>query len=122
MSSQYLSARFEDETRQRRPSRAPVEVTGRDGIWSANEVAKELRSMNEGLWELAVKGEEKKLFELVQLEGVVSSVARTTLLVASWHGLTALANKLLAAGASPDACDIKGRYKNSQKTEFNLIK
>lgn len=110
LSSEFLSAQFGDEARQRRPSRAPVEVTGRDaGVWSANEVARELRSMSETLWELAVKGEDRKMFEMVMLEGVDSTTAHTTLLMAAWHGLTELASNLLAAGATPDACDVKGR-------------
>jgi hypothetical protein len=111
LSGDFLSTQFGDDARLRRPSRAPVvEVTGRDaGVWSANEVARELRNMSETLWELATKGEDRKMFETVMLEGVNSVAAHTTLLMAAWHGLTELTSNLLAAGATPDVCDVKGR-------------
>lgn len=110
LSGEFLTAQFGDDARLRRPSRAPVEVTGRDaGVWSANEVAGELRNMSETLWELAAKGDDMKMLEMVMLAGVDSTVAHTTLLMAAWHGLTELAGKILAAGATPDACDVKGR-------------
>ncbi|CAB3360543.1 Hypothetical predicted protein [Cloeon dipterum] len=109
MANDYLSARLDEETRQRRPSRAPIEVSGRDGVWSANEVARELRALAEGLWDLASRGEEKKLVDMVMTEGINSPVANTTLLIAAWHGLTGLTHKLLAEGASSNTCDPKGR-------------
>lgn len=98
---------YQKDERHRRCSRAPAEPTGRMGVWDMGEVASELRNMSECLWDLAAHGEEHRIAEMTLVEGVVAT--HTALLIAAWHGLTGLTNKLLLYGASPTACDIKGR-------------